>query len=163
MTAGTEERSFAQLEEEVEREEQARKEEISLRLSPTPQKGTTQHSEQDGLFQRDSESPMEASQADQPPQTDAVPQTQAGSLSKTPPVLRNRQLYTVARLVVELDSQGSSQYTTASQEVETEVRTEEPPQSPATPNKKDLQSPVTDSEVTIPTRKRPRQSNRSTR
>lgn len=161
LTAGSDERTFAQVEEEVEEEEQARKEELSLRLSPTPKKGTNQDSEQDGLFQRDS-SPMEASPADQPPQTNAVPETQESSLSKRAPVLRNRQLYTVARLVVESDSQRNSQCT-ASQELETEVRTEEPPQLTATPNKKDLQNPITDSEVTMPTLKRPRQTSKSSR
>lgn len=156
LAADSDERTFAQLEEEVEREEQPKN--LFLRLSPSPKKGTEQASEQDGLFQRDSGSPMEASPADQPPHTDAVPQTQAGSLSKTPSVLKNRRLYTVAQLVVEPDSQGGSQCTTASQELEAEVRTEEPPQSPAIPNEKDQQNPVTDSEVTIPTRKRPRRT-----
>lgn len=150
LAAGSEERTFAQLEEEVEKEEQASKEDLSLRLSPTPIKGTNQDSEQDGVFQRDSGSPMEASPADQPPQTEAVPQTQAGWLSKTPSVLRKRHTNTVARLVVEPDSQGSSQCTLASQELETDVRTEEPP---AVPNEKDQQSLVTDSEVSIPVRK----------
>lgn len=126
---------------------------LLLRLSPTPPMCTEQNAGQDGLFQRDSGSPMEASPADQPPQMDAVPQTQAGSISKSAPVLRNRRLYTVARLVVEPDSQGSSQCTTASlQEVETEIRTEEPP--PAITNKKELQSQVTHSDFTTHTQKR---------
>ncbi|XP_039980258.1 telomeric repeat binding factor a [Xiphias gladius] len=158
LAAGSEERTFAQLEEEVEREEQSRQEDLSLRLSPTPKKGTNQDSEQDGLFQRDSGSPMEASPADQPSQTEAVTQTQAGSLSKTPSLLRNRRLYTVARLVVEPDSQTSSQCSTASQELEPELRTEEPPQSPTIANKKDPQSPLTDNEVAIPSRKHPRRA-----
>lgn len=146
--------------EEVEREAQAGKESLSLRLSPTPKKGTNQESEQEALFQRDSGSPMEASPADQPSQTEAVPQTQAGSLSKTPPVLRNRRPYTVAQLVVEPDSQVSSQCTTASQELETEVQTEEPPQSPTITNK-DPQSPLTDNEITRPSRKHPRRARKS--
>ncbi|XP_031169967.1 telomeric repeat binding factor a isoform X2 [Sander lucioperca] len=163
LAAGSYEKTFAQLEEEVEEEEQARKEVLCLRLSPSPEMGTDRDLEQDGLFQRDSGSPMEASPADQPPHTDADPQTQAGSLSKTPSVLRNRRLYTVARLVVEPDSQGSSQCTTALQEVETDVRTEEPPQSLAIPSRKDSQSPLTDNEVTIPVRKCPRRANKISR
>ncbi|KAE8297266.1 Telomeric repeat-binding factor 2 TTAGGG repeat-binding factor 2 Telomeric DNA-binding protein [Larimichthys crocea] len=144
--AGSDEGTFAQLEKEVHGD-------LLLRLSPTPPMCTEQNAGQDGLFQRDSGSPMEASPADQPPQMDAVPQTQAGSISKSAPVLRNRRLYTVARLVVEPDSQGSSQCTTASlQEVETEIRTEEPP--PAITNKKELQSQVTHSDFTTHTQKR---------
>ncbi|XP_076577831.1 telomeric repeat binding factor a [Chaetodon auriga] len=159
LAANSDEKTFAQLEEEVEQEEQAKKD-PSLPLSPTTMKDTNRDSEQDELFQRDSGSPMEASPADQPPQTDVAPQTQAGSLSKTPLVLRNRQLYTVARLVVEPDSQGSSQCTAASQELETEVRTEEPPQPAGVPSKKGQQSPATDSEVATPTPKRLRRANK---
>ncbi|KAG8001440.1 hypothetical protein GBF38_007098 [Nibea albiflora] len=157
---GSGEETFAQLEEEVHGEQQEelhgeqQEKDLLLRLSPTPPLCTKQNAGEDGLFQRDSGSPMEASPADQPPQTDAVPQTQAGSISKSRPVLKNRRLYTVARLVVEPDSQGSSQCTTASQELETEIRAEEPPQSPAITNKKELQNPVTDSDVTTTTRKR---------
>ncbi len=156
MAADSDERTFAQLEEEVEREEQPQKERLSLHLSPSPKKDTERALEEDALFQKDSGSPMEASPADQPPHTDAVPETQAGSLSKTPPVLRNRRPYTVAQLVVEPDSQGGSQCTTASRELEAEVRTEESPQSQAIPNKIDQHDPVTDDEVTIRTRKRSR-------
>ncbi|XP_034413245.1 telomeric repeat binding factor a [Cyclopterus lumpus] len=154
--AGAGERTFAQLEEEVEEEEQARKENLSRRLSPAPRKGSMD-SEQDGLFQRDSGSPMEASPADQTPQTDAVPQTESGWLSKTPSGLRNRHLNTVARLVVEPDSQGSSQCTAASQEKEADVGTEEPPQSPAILDK-DSQSLGADNEISIPVRKIPRRA-----
>ncbi|XP_054463779.1 telomeric repeat binding factor a isoform X2 [Anoplopoma fimbria] len=151
------ERTFAQLEEEVEEEEQARKEDLSRRLSPVPSRSSILDAEQDGLFQRDSGSPMEASPADQTPQTDAVPKRlEADWLSKTPSVLSNRHHSTVARLVVEPDSQGSSQCTVASQEQETEVRTEETPQSP---NKKDSQSLEADIEVSTPVRKLPRRAN----
>ncbi|XP_070685980.1 telomeric repeat binding factor a isoform X2 [Pempheris klunzingeri] len=158
LTAGSKERTFAQLEEEMEREEQARK------PAPLPslKKGTNWDSEQNGPFQRDSGSPLEASPAEQPPQTDAVPQTQASSLSKKLSVLRNRPLYTVARLVVEEDSQRSSQCSTASQALLTN-RTEEPPQSEARPDEEDLQNPVTDSEVPKPTRKRPRKTSKRRR
>ncbi|XP_073320095.1 telomeric repeat binding factor a isoform X3 [Pagrus major] len=153
LAAGLIERTFAQLEEEVEREGQA-----SLCLSSTPTKDINRDSEQDGLFQRASGSPMEASPADQPPQMDVVPETQAGSRSKTPSVLKNRRLFTVARLVVEPDSQQSCQSTPASQDLENEVRTEEP-QSPSVPSNKQPQSPLTDSEVDVPTRKRRRRAN----
>lgn len=156
MAPELEERTFAQLEVEVEREEQARIEGISLCLSSTPTKDTSRDTEQDGLFQRASGSPMEASPADQPPQTDVVPETQAGSRSKIPSVQKNRQLSTLARLVVEPDSQQS---TPASQELENEVGTEEL-QSPAVPSEKLLQSPLTDSEIAVPTRKRRRRSDR---
>ncbi|XP_042364993.1 telomeric repeat binding factor a isoform X2 [Plectropomus leopardus] len=149
LAAASNKRTFAQLEEEVEGEEQAR-EDLSLRLSPTPKKGTNQDSEQDGLFQRDSGSPLEASPADHPAQTDALPQTQAGSLSKCSAVVRTRRPFSVARLVVEPDSQGSSQCSAASQECETDVRTEEPPEPPAVPSQKDPQSLETDNEVTTP-------------
>ncbi|XP_044199424.1 telomeric repeat binding factor a isoform X2 [Thunnus albacares] len=153
LAAGLDERTFAQLEEEVESEEQVKtKKELPHRISPT-----TRNSEQDGLFQRDSGSPMEGSPADQQPQTDAVPPTRAESLLKSPVTLRNKRPYTVARLVVEPDSQGSSQCTT-SQELEAEVTTEEPAEILDICNKKDLQSPVTDSEVTISPQKRPRQA-----
>lgn len=149
LVAGSHERTFAQLEEEVESEEEQveAKKELSLRLSPTTNKVASQDLEQDGLFQRNSGSPMEASPADQQPQTNAVPPTQAASLSKTSIKPRNKQLYTVARLVVEPDSQGSSQFTTTSHELETEATTEEPAQTRDISNKNDLQSPVMDSEV----------------
>ncbi|XP_062276857.1 telomeric repeat binding factor a [Scomber scombrus] len=156
LAAGSDKRTFTQLEEEVESEEQVRTEkEISLRLSPPHRKSVILDSE------RDSGSPMEGSPADQPPQTDTVPPTQAGSLSKTPrskaPItLRNRRLYTVAQLVIEPDSQGSSQCTSASQELEAEVTTEEPEQTLDISHKRHLQSPETDSEVSIATKKRSR-------
>ncbi|XP_068586213.1 telomeric repeat binding factor a isoform X2 [Cebidichthys violaceus] len=157
LAASSGERIFAQLEEEVEEEEQARKEAFSRRLSPALREGTILDSEQDGLFQRDSGSPMEASPADQLPQTDAVSQTESGWLSKTSPVLRNAHPNTVARLVMEPDSQGSSQCTTASQEQD--VRTEEPPQPPAIPDT-DSQSLEADTEVSKPMRKIPRRANK---
>lgn len=152
MVVGSAERSFTQLEEEVESEEQVRTEkEVCLRLSPPHRKSV--------ILERDSGSPMEGSPADQPRQTDTVPPTQAGSLSKTPlskaPItMRNRRLYTVAQLVIEPDSQGSSQCTSASQELEAEVTTEEPEQTLDISHKRDLQSSETDSEVSIVTKKR---------
>ncbi|KAF3832446.1 hypothetical protein F7725_026111 [Dissostichus mawsoni] len=153
LSTCSDDKTFAQL-EEVEEEVEAGND-LSLRLSPTPEQETHQDPEPDVIFQRDSGSPMEAS----PPQTD-VPKAQAEWLSKTSSVPRNKRLWTVARLVVEPDSQGSSQCTTASQEVETEVRTEEPPQSPASPDKTAEQSVVADDEDSLPVRKlRRRESN----
>ncbi|KAK9542565.1 hypothetical protein VZT92_000415 [Zoarces viviparus] len=157
LAASSDEGIFAQLEDEVEEEEQARKEALLQRFSTAPKEGTILDSEQDGLFHRHSGSPMEASPADQPPQTDAVSQTESGLLPKTPPALRN--LHTVARLVVEPDSQGSSQCRAASQEQETDVRAEEPPQPPAIPDN-DSQSLLADIEVSKPMRMIPRRANK---
>lgn len=157
LAPGSDAKSFAQLDKEVKREEQE-KTCHSLHLPPTLTNGMNQDSEKDVSFQRDSDSPMEASPADQPPQMNADPQTQAGTLTKASSVPRKRRLYTVARLVVEPDSQGSSQCTVASQEMEREVG-KEPPQAVVTPNKNDLQNPVTENEVS--TRTYPRRSSRS--
>lgn len=158
MTAGAFEKPFNELEKEVKREEQAQND-LSNHLSPAPERDASQELEQDVSFQRASGSPLEASPADQPPQMDVNAQAPAGSLSKASSVPRKRQLYTVARLVVDPDSQASSQHT-SSQEQETEVRTEEPPQEAITPSKKDPQNPVTGDEVAIPTRKHTRKSSR---
>lgn len=156
LATGSDEKSFAQLTKEV-KEEQTRRN-LSLHITPSPTKGTSQNPEQEMSFQRASGSPMEGSPADQPPEMDVDPQVQAGSLSKAVPKTRKRQLYTVARLVVEPDSQGSSQCTTASQETKTEVRTEEPRPAVVMPNERNLQNPVTDHEIPAPTRKQPRRS-----
>lgn len=150
LAAGSVERTFVELEEEVEKD-------LSLHHSAAPLNDANRDSEQDGLFQRDSGSPMEASPADQPPQTDAVPETQAESRSNVPAEPGKRALYSVARLVVELDSQESSQCTTASQ-AEPDVRTENPPESPADHNKRRLQNPVTDIKVATPIRNLPRRT-----
>ncbi|XP_029955101.1 telomeric repeat binding factor a [Salarias fasciatus] len=122
LAVGTDQKTFAQLENEVEMERQDR--EFCLKLSPESQRQGNVDLEPDGLFQRDSGSPMEASPADQTEQTDVVPETQVGS--KTPPVLRSRKCFSIARLVVEPDSQPSSHATVASQQKQTEVRGENP-------------------------------------
>ncbi|XP_041639327.1 telomeric repeat binding factor a isoform X2 [Cheilinus undulatus] len=133
LSVGSDERTFAQLEEEVQRETNS--ECLSLNPSCSPERSSSQDSEQNQLFQRDSGSPMEGSPADQPPQVDSLSQPPAGSLSKTPEVTRNRRLpYNLARLVVEPDSQGSSQSTSALQDLQVELRTEEPSQSAASSN-----------------------------
>ncbi|XP_071756131.1 telomeric repeat binding factor a isoform X2 [Centroberyx gerrardi] len=154
------ERTLAQLEEQVEHEEQnvTRKDDLSLRLSANPLQGADVEPEQDGSSQRDLGSPLEASVADQVPATDAVPQTETGPLSKATSLQRNKQLYTVALLVMEPDSQGSSQCSAASQELEAEVRTEEPAQPLATSNEGDVRSPVTEKEGTKSTQKRHRRA-----
>ncbi|XP_056268335.1 telomeric repeat-binding factor 2-like isoform X2 [Pseudoliparis swirei] len=155
LAAAAGERTFAQLEEEVEEEDQARKENLSRRLSPAPA-----DSEEAGPFQRDLGSPMEA---DQPPRMNAVSQTESSCLSETPPGPRNRRPDTVARLVVEPDSQGSSQSTAASQEREADVGAEEPPQPPAVLDEKDSQSLGADNEISIPVRKIRRRAKKSSR
>lgn len=160
LGAATENRTFAQLEEDVETEAQETQN-LGLLHQTDPKTGTNLDSEQEGLFQRDSGSPMEASPADQPPQTDAAPETMAGSLSKIPSALWGGQLYTVPRLVLEPDSQVSSQCITDSQEQGTDVRAEKPPQTLATSNKKDLQCPLPDREVDVPVRKCPRRTKRA--
>ncbi|XP_060897028.1 LOW QUALITY PROTEIN: telomeric repeat binding factor a [Labrus mixtus] len=133
LSHDSDERPFVQLEVELEREEQGKKRDShSLHCSLAPENSTNQDSEQELIFQRDSGSPMEASPAEQTPQTDAVLQEQAGSLSKTPAVKRTRRPpYNLARLVVEPDSQGSSQSTPALQDQLADLRTEERPQSAA--------------------------------
>lgn len=159
LATGLNERAFSQLEEEVETEDQE-SDHMCLQLSPDPKTDTGLDLEQEVLFQRDSGSPMEASPADQPPQADAVPQTQESSLSKTSSVPWNRQLYTLSRLVMEPDSQASSQCSKVSEELETEARLEEAPQTLALSDKRDSQCPVTDQEVSIPAPKRHRRTNR---
>ncbi|XP_013880470.1 telomeric repeat binding factor a [Austrofundulus limnaeus] len=133
--------TFDQLTREVDTE--AQEHEICLQLTPDPMRGTILNSELDVLIQRDSCSPMEASPADQPPQADKDPQTQAGSLSA----------YTVPRLLAEPDSQPSSQCITAAEELETEEGTKQQPQTVSSGSKtKDAQFPVTDKEVITPRR-----------
>lgn len=99
---------------------------------------------------------MEASPVDQQAETAAVAQTHTGSLSKVASKRQVKKLYTVAELVVEPDSQVGSQCTT-SQELEAEVRPEEPAPSLAVSSKKALQSPEMDN-VTILTQQCSRQA-----
>lgn len=155
MASGSDGITFSQLEEEVDTEENEG-EDICLHLSLDPKSGTNLSSEPEGLFQRDSSSPMEASLADHPPQMDAITQALAGSSSQTPTEKRTRHLYTLAKLVSEPDSQPNSQNTECSQELETEVRIETPPQTQAAFSEKDLQCPLIGEEVATPIRKRPR-------
>lgn len=146
LATGLHDKSFAQLKMEVN------KEDSSLSL----QKCTSQNAEQDVSYQGASCSPMEASPADEPAQIDADPQIQAGSVSKTASVTRKRQIYTVAQLVMEPDSQGSSQCTPASEEMEQEVRAKELTAAVASPAKTRPQSPMTEDKIVTPTRIRRR-------
>ncbi|XP_038158177.1 telomeric repeat binding factor a [Cyprinodon tularosa] len=141
LAEGLEEKTFSELEEEVEAEAQ---EGVCLcqQRSLDPKRGDDQSLDQEAGLQRDSCGPMEASPAEQPPQRDAEQQDQTGSL------------YTVARLVVEPDSQVSTQYSIAAEELER--RAEKPPQTPPTNNSS--QGPLTEKQVEIPTRI-PRQTN----
>ncbi|XP_054892761.1 telomeric repeat binding factor a isoform X1 [Poeciliopsis prolifica] len=143
------EKTFSDLEQEVEEESQKR---VCLCLEKRMDsiQGATQSSEQEALFQRKSVSPMEASPADQMTQTGAERQAVAGSLSKT--------LYTVARFVVEPDSQPSSQCTTAADELDIETRTTDSPQMPSASNKElnGLQCSDSDIQHSRPKRKLPR-------
>ncbi|XP_047436842.1 telomeric repeat binding factor a isoform X2 [Mugil cephalus] len=159
LAAGSVEMTFAQLKDEVETDEQETEEQerdnFCLQLSLDTYSCTHQKSEEEGPFQRNSGSPMEASPAERP-QTDAVTQTQVGSLSKMAAVTRNRQLPTLAQLVVEPDSQAASQCTTSSHEAQTEVEMEKSPQTCAVSDKNDQQCPLTVKKVSVPTRKRRR-------
>lgn len=126
---------------------EATKEDLSLGL----QKCTNQ----DVHYQGASSSPMEASPADEPTQIDSDPRIQTGSSSKTASVQkgrRRRQLYTVAQLVVEPDSQGSSQCTPPSEEVEPVVRTEELPPAVIAPSGAEPQSPEIEHKFDAPSR-----------
>lgn len=155
LAVGSNEKSFAQLNQEVKKEEQTRN--CSLHQCPTLTKGTSKVSQIDVPHQRDSGRPSEALTADQPTQMDVDPQAQVVSLTKITSVARKGWPYTVARLVMEPDSQS----TTASQDREMPFRTEEPPQADVTPNNRDLSNPVTDYEVVVPLRNHPRHSTRS--
>ncbi|KAM3876937.1 telomeric repeat binding factor a [Diretmus argenteus] len=155
LTADTDKRALSQLEEDIEREEQNKisKDNLSMHRSACPLQGTDMEPMHDGPSQRDSGSPMEASLADQAP--DNVPQTEAGTPSICP------QLCNVARLVMEPDSQWSSQCSTDYQEQEAEVRTEKPAQTLATSSEEDTQSTVAAYGGTKSTQKRHRQARNS--
>lgn len=108
---------------------------------------------QDVPYQGTSSSPVEASPADEPTQIDADPQIQTGSSSKTASMQKGRRRpYTVAQLVVEPDSQGSSQCTPASEEVEPVVGAEELPPAVVAPSGAEPQSPETEHKFDAPTR-----------
>lgn len=145
LATGLHDKSFTQLKKEVSKED----------LTLTLQKCTSQEAEQVSS-QAASCSPMEASSADGPAHVDADPQIQTKSVSETAPVTGKRQLYTVAQLVVEPDSQGSSQCTPASEEMDTEVRAEELTAAVASPARTMSQSLITEDKIVTPTRIRRR-------
>ncbi|KAM9408308.1 telomeric repeat binding factor a [Pholidichthys leucotaenia] len=157
MAPSVDERTFAQLEEEVEME-QSEVDEFSQRLSPNSEIGANVDSDQDKLFNRHSGSPMEASPAEQPPQT-AFPEIQMRSHSKSSTAQVDRRVYTVSRLVMEPDSQPNTQGRLTSENLEMEVTAEKSPQKLTRTINEDLQCPVTDHDVIIPTRKHHRLTN----
>lgn len=106
LATGLNKKTFAQLEEEVDREELER-ENFCEQLSMTSERCTSVDLEE-RLFQRDSGGPMEASPADEPTTANASPPSRADLHSKNPILLCKRENYTVSRLVVEPDSQASS-------------------------------------------------------
>lgn len=138
LATGLHDKSFAQLKME------ATKEDLPLSLQKC--------ASQDASYRGASCSPMEASPADEPAQLDADPPIQTGSVSKTASVTRKGRLYTVAQLVVEPDSHGSSQCTPASEEMEPEVRVEEVTAAVASPAKTRPESPITEDKIVTPTR-----------
>ncbi|XP_056881158.1 telomeric repeat binding factor a isoform X3 [Takifugu flavidus] len=144
LVTGLHDKTFTQVKME------ATKEDLSLGL----QKCTNQDADQDVPYQGASSSPMEASPADEPTQIDADPQIQTGSSSKTASVQkgRRRRLYTVAQLVVEPDSQGSSQCTPAFEEVEPVAGAEELPPAAVAPSGAEPQSPEIEHKFDAPTR-----------
>ncbi|XP_030580835.1 telomeric repeat-binding factor 2-like [Archocentrus centrarchus] len=146
LAAGLNKRTFAQLEEEVETEEQER-ENLCLQLSLTSKRRISLDLEE-GLFQRDSGDPKEASPADQ-------------LLLKMPIVRCKREHYTVSRLVLQSDSQSSSFCTAASEELEPEARRKRAPQTLPVSDEKDRQRTGTDQKGATPTGKQPLQANRA--
>ncbi|XP_051918824.1 telomeric repeat binding factor a [Hippocampus zosterae] len=112
---------FSQLEEEVENEA----------TLAAPDKGdTSENSESQELFQRDSGSPLEAAPAAPPTQTDAPPQSKSNSTQNTGRnriwlSTRKRHFHDMAKMIVEPDSQASLLLAN-SQEQEAAVRTDEP-------------------------------------
>uniref|UniRef100_A0A8C6SEN1 Uncharacterized protein n=1 Tax=Neogobius melanostomus TaxID=47308 RepID=A0A8C6SEN1_9GOBI len=135
--------SFNNLQEE---EEQAQSQPISLNLSPDPEESNEEVNDQ--LYQRTSDSPMEASPADEPAQMCDVPQPQTTSLSKMGTILTKRRQYTIAQLVVEPDSP------VLSQEVHGELTAKETQEeSPEQSNAENSLSPIFECEVSKPVRK----------
>ncbi|XP_061566860.1 telomeric repeat binding factor a [Cololabis saira] len=156
LSAGSGGTTFSQLEQQVEAECQE-KGDICEHPSADHNGSNNPSLEREGLFQRDVCSPMEASPADPSPQMEVGPQTQADLLSN--------KLFTVARLVIEPDSQPNSQCTATPEDLDIDVRTEEAPQTPTESSEidpKELECPITERESTTPTRKRPRRSETTT-
>lgn len=152
LTNSSQVESFAQLEEEVEREGQEEVDFFYCR-SHVHKKCTIW---ENGTLQRQSGRPVEASAVDQPSQPDADLQTQGGTLSNTP---------TVAQLVIQPDSQViqpdsqvNAPCTVATRQPQTDARTEEAAESPTKSNKADRQCPVPEIDIPKPTRRLPRRT-----
>ena len=140
-----EEKSFAQLEKEVQKGKKKESGPFFLCLSPSPLEGSDAEPEQDDPSQRDSGSPMEALEADEYPATEVkvvptvqedslvevVPTVQKDSLVEVVPMVqevplveekvsrtlqKRSKLHTMARLVMEPDSQMSQQEPVASEQ-----------------------------------------------
>lgn len=139
------ETNFNRLEEE---EEEAQSQLVCLHLSHSPEDANEEV--QDQLYQRTSESPLEASPADETTQICDVPPPQTSSLSTT--AIQQPQ-YTIAQLVVEPDSPVTSQE--APRELATkeaqEITQEKSPE--ASKNMDNTQSPTLECEVSKPVRK----------
>lgn len=153
LATGSDEKTFPQLEQDNEEEERSKAKEKGLSLHRPPSPKDADREMEHELYLRKSGSPLEASPADEVPQTKAVPQPQASSLSKMALRRTYRRPYSVHEFVIEPDSQGSSQCTTASQELDTELDTKQPAESPETPEINDTQNPLLECEVTKPVRK----------
>lgn len=144
LAVGPHQKSFNELEEEVKTEERNC---ACHHCPPTPP--NRQNSVSDVSLERDSTSSAEPSTSttNPPAKMDTSPQTHPGLPTKTVTVSLKRQLFSVAQLVVEPDSQSSSPSTGPSQEEETEVGAERLQEA------EDLQSPVKTIEIAKPVRK----------
>lgn len=156
LAVGPHSKSFHELKEELQKEENS-----SNDASPPrpPTAANSQHSEADESVEKDSASSVEPSTSttDTQAKTDGSPQTNPGLPTKTATVSLKRRLFTVARLVVEPDSQSTSPSIGTSQEEESEagaVRLQEAEES----SQNDLQSPVKTFEIAKPVRKHRRKT-----
>ncbi|KAK7913134.1 hypothetical protein WMY93_013345 [Mugilogobius chulae] len=119
---------FIRLEKEIEEE---------------PSKTQSTEEIKDQLYLRNSDSPLEASPADEPAQMSDLTQAHTGLLSKIP---SNGQHYTVARLVMEPDTPNGSP------ELDNELESREILE--ISKNLETTQSPLTECEVSKPLRKK---------
>ncbi|XP_067105605.1 telomeric repeat binding factor a isoform X2 [Osmerus mordax] len=98
-----EEKSFAQLENEVQKEKKQESGPLFLCLSPSPLEGSDAEPEQDDPSQRDSGSRMEAFQANEYPATEVeiAPMVQEDSLVEVVPMVQEEPLVEVVPMVQE--------------------------------------------------------------
>ncbi|XP_067105606.1 telomeric repeat binding factor a isoform X3 [Osmerus mordax] len=99
-----EEKSFAQLENEVQKEKKQESGPLFLCLSPSPLEGSDAEPEQDDPSQRDSGSRMEAFQANEYPATEVeiAPMVQEDSLVEVVPMVQEEPLVEVVPTVQEV-------------------------------------------------------------